>query len=61
MMDMLRGVGQGKFPCTEFRLRILEGEIINSILAIIPSLCNNVIAKIKSLIPSVLNIEDMIY
>ena len=28
IMDMLRGVGQGNLPCTEFHLRILEGVII---------------------------------
>ena len=32
-----------------------------SIPVITPSLCNNVIARIQSLIPSVLNVEDMTY
>ena len=61
MMDMLNGVGQGNLPCTEFCLRILEGVIISLIPVITPSLCNNVIARIQSLIPSVLNMEDRIY
>ena len=61
IMDILRGVGQGNLPCTEFRLRILEGVIIISIPVITPNLCNNVIAKIQSLILSVLNMEYMTY
>ena len=48
-------------PYTEFRLRILGGVIISSIPVIIPSLCNNVIARIQSLISSLLNMEDMTY
>ena len=60
MMDMLRGVGQGNLPCTEFRLRILEVVIISFILVITSSLHNNVIARIQSLILSVLNMEDTV-
>ena len=59
MMDMLRGVGQGNLACKELRPRYLEDVIISSIPVITPSLYNNVIARIQSLIPSVLNLEDM--
>lgn len=59
--DMLRGIGQGALTCTEFRLRTLEGILSASLPIITPILCNNVIAKIQSLIPAVLNLEDMVY
>ena len=46
---------------SEYRLRELEGLIIEAISKITPLVCNNFIAKILNLIPKAINLEDMEY
>ena len=58
MEDVLNGVNQGSLTKTEFRLRILEEMINNSLCVITPGLCNAMIAKVQPVFPSALNLQE---
>lgn len=61
IVGILRGDGQGSLTTKEFRLSKLEAMISEAINNISPETCTNFVSGIQRFLPSVINLDDVIF